>query len=109
MGWVAVDCFYLAEDRDTWWTVVNMVVTFTFHNIQGFLDQLSNCGLKGTVHPVVNWYGLLNDIASNSDHIVPNGRMMVNEELQRMWWEEVVTDLAFQLWIEVTEESHEKS
>ena len=38
MGGAAVDCFYLVQNRDSWWSVVNMVVTFMFHNIQPFLD-----------------------------------------------------------------------
>jgi len=32
MGGAAMDCFYLAQDMDNWWTVVNTAVTFISRN-----------------------------------------------------------------------------
>jgi hypothetical protein len=33
--WDGVDWMYLAEDRDQWWAIVNMVITFRFHKRWG--------------------------------------------------------------------------
>lgn len=40
MGWVDVDCFYVAQDRDKEWTQVNVVVTFRLYNVWGIFEQL---------------------------------------------------------------------
>jgi len=58
------------------------------------------------VHHVVNWYGLLIDIASNLHHMVLNSRMMVNEELEMEGIDSDWFGVLSQVLIEVTEEKH---
>lgn len=58
------------------------------------------------MHHVVNWYGLLIDIASNLHHMVLNSRMMVNEELEMEGIDSDWFGVLSQVLIEVTEEKH---
>jgi len=40
--WNDIEWIYMAEDRDKWWALVNIVKTFRFHKMQGISDQLRN-------------------------------------------------------------------
>jgi hypothetical protein len=35
IGWEDVDCMHLAQDRDQWWDLVNMVMNFQIHKWWG--------------------------------------------------------------------------
>jgi hypothetical protein len=35
IGWEGVDWKYLAQDRDQWWALMNMVMNLRFHETQG--------------------------------------------------------------------------
>jgi hypothetical protein len=35
IGWEDVDCIYLAQDGDQWWTLVNTVMNLGFHKRRG--------------------------------------------------------------------------
>jgi hypothetical protein len=37
-AWKIVTCIHLAQDRDWWWDLVNMVRTFRFYKGMGFLE-----------------------------------------------------------------------